>query len=421
MLVALSSVGPTDYKVGDYFWLSERGEQQVCRTDLFPLAVDAFFHPDKLLLIVTEDARSHKNYERIEKAFGERLQPVMVPLGKNEDELWQIFELVADAVPSDSRVILDVTHALRSLPFVVFGVINYLRLTKGVALERIVYGAYDVRDNSAGDVPSVPVFDLTMMMELQEWMLGVEDFQNRCEGERLAKLLKEAHGRPWKAAQSDKSGLPQKLEKIGGFIGEFSSSVKFVRPLEAMKAASEVLRIAEDIEREAVRWAKPFKYILSRAREELIPLALGDVSRLDEKVLETQLALIDYFIEKGLVVQAALMEREWVVNWLAWLIGCERWRSLKEREKIERALGLAVKVFCEKKEEFDSLPDWYRKLSDAQGLAELWNELTKFRNDLAHCAMNENPEKPEKIVLKAKEKAEKLRELLASSRLAKQS
>ncbi|HHW39897.1 MAG TPA: TIGR02221 family CRISPR-associated protein [Syntrophomonadaceae bacterium] len=412
MLVALSSVVPTDYKVGDYFWLSERGEQQVCRTDLFPLAVDAFFHPDKLLLIVTEDARSHKNYERIEKAFGERLQPVMVPLGKNEDELWQIFELVADSVPSDSRVILDVTHALRSLPFIVFGVINYLRLTKGVALERIVYGAYDVRDNSAGDVPSVPVFDLTMMMELQEWMLGVEDFQNRCEGERLAELLEEAQGRPWRAAQGRRNELPRQLKEMGECIRDFSRSMRLLRPLDALASGSRALIRAKNIEQEAVRWAKPFKHILSRVTEELTPLAVSDVSTLDEKLLKAQLSLIDYFIEKGLIVQAALMEREWVINWLAWCMGLEKWRSKRERKNIEDALGLAVLVFCRKERGMDSLPEWYKQLPEAEDLAHLWNDLTNFRNDVAHCAMNENPESPETIIRKAKEKVKKLWKLL---------
>lgn len=416
MLIALSTIGINKYDVCDYCWRTEGQEGQVYRTALFPLAVDAFFHPDKLLLIVTEEARLHENYERIERRLGERLQPVQVPLGKTEDELWQIFDIVSDAVPEGSRIIFDMTHAFRSLPFVIFGVINYLRLTKRVTLERIVYGAFDARDTRTGEIALVPVFDLTMMVELQEWLHAVEDFNLRCEGERLANLLEDAQRRPWSSGQGSRDELPHQLKKMGGCIRDFSRSVRLLRPLEALNAASRAIGLARSIEQEAVRWAKPFRHILSRIVEELTPLSIAEVDSLDEQGLRSQLSLINHFLEKGLVVQAVLMEREWLVSWLAWRAGFERWRDREVRREMEEAMGLAAQRLYRGGGEKVPDPDWYVNLPEADNVTRLWSELTTLRNDIAHCAMNDSPASPQSIIERARDIAQKLEQLMISSK-----
>jgi CRISPR-associated DxTHG motif protein len=408
MLVALSTIGPTDYKEIEYSWASGGQEPRTCRTALFPLAVVDFFQPEELLLMVTPEACNHKNCHKIRQNLGGRLQLVDIPPGRTEDELWEIFDKVSEAVPEGAEVILDVTHAFRSLPLLIFGVITYLRRTKGVRLERIVYGAYEARETGPDGVPRAPVFDLTVLADLQEWLQAVDAFTVRSDAEKLADLLEEAHRRPWLARVP---GAPRRLQGIGEHLKKFSRSLRLLRPLDALEAAAKAQKLAQEVEQEAARWAKPFGHVLSRFTKELQPLAAdGDVCTLDEEALRRQLALIKHYVEKDLIVQAVLLGREWLVNWLAWQRKEKEWRSRKVREELERTLGSAAQGLRGEKV---TLPSWYKALPEAREAAKLWGRLTDLRNDVAHCAMNDSPAPADSINKRAKQLVQRLERLLS--------
>ncbi|MEW5762650.1 MAG: TIGR02221 family CRISPR-associated protein [Bacillota bacterium] len=436
MLVALSTIGLGNYQEIEYIWRPLGQEPRTHRTALFPLAVDAFFKPDKLLLMVTPEVHGHENCRKIHHELDERLQVVPIPPGKTEEELWQIFDIVSAAVPERARVILDVTYGFRSLPFVIFGVINYLRRTKGIRLERIVYGAYEAKETGPDGVSRAPVFDLTMLVDLHEWLQAVEAFTVRSEGEKLAALLAEAHRRPWLSGEGGEGELPRQLQRMAGCIKEFSQSVRLLRPLEALEAAARAQTLARQVEQEAARWAKPFRHVLSRLTDELWSLAADDARTLDEEGLRRQLSLIKHYVEKDLIVQAVLLGREWLVNWLAWRVGEERWRDRDVREgKLAFALNRAMRrraavtedtvdscaVWYEDKEndgdarDGTGVPPWYNALPEAREAAELWGWLTNLRNDVAHCAMNDNPASPARIRERAKQLVQRLDGLLTSS------
>jgi hypothetical protein len=260
MLIALSTIGPTEYQESEYYWSPDGQERQTFRTALFPLAVDRFFQPGKLLLMVTPEAHSHENYRVLEGILGKRLQPVPIPKGSTEEELWQIFDIVSDNVPREARVVFDVTHAFRSLPFVIFGIINYLRQTRAIHLERIIYGAYNAREAGLDGLEHAPVFDLTMLLDLHEWLNAVQSFTIRSEGDKLANLLEEAHRRPWLLSRG-KVDLPRNLQIMAGYIKEFSQCVRLLRPLEALNAATRIQALVRGVEQEAALWAKPFRHV----------------------------------------------------------------------------------------------------------------------------------------------------------------
>jgi CRISPR-associated DxTHG motif protein len=433
MLIALSTIGLGKYDEIEYIWTPPGRDPLVYRTALFPLAVDAFFKPDKHLLIATPEAYRHENCLGIQEELKERLQLVQIPLGRTEEELWQIFDIVSDAVPEGAEIILDVTHAFRSLPFVIFGVINYLRRTKGIRLERIVYGAYDAKETGPDGMWRAPVFDLTMLVDLHEWLQAVEAFTVRSEGQKLADLLAEAHRRPWLSGERGEDELPRQLQRMAGCIKEFSQSVRLLRPLEALEAAARAQTLARQVEQEAARWAKPFRHVLSRLTDELSPLVTGDARTLDEEGLRHQLSLIKHYVEKDLVVQAVLLCREWLVNWLAWRVREQKWldrnvregklaftlnRVMPHRAVVTRnAANSHTAQSAENVSDGDiqgrtGVPPWFDALPEAHEAAELWSEVTNLRNDVAHCAMNDCPASPSSIRKRAEELVQRLSKLL---------
>ncbi len=100
-----------------------------------------------------------------------------------------------------------------------------------------------------------------MLVDLQEWLYAVEAFTLRSDGEKLARLLKEAHRRPWLAGKRENGDLPLRLQNMAQCIERFSRSVWLLRLFEALEAAARAQALAREVEPEAARWAKPFNII----------------------------------------------------------------------------------------------------------------------------------------------------------------
>jgi CRISPR-associated DxTHG motif protein len=67
---------------------------------------------------------------------------VDIPEGRSEQELWEIFDRVASAVDEGDTILLDITHAFRSIPMIVFAdrCVPPANRRRG-RLPTIVYGA----------------------------------------------------------------------------------------------------------------------------------------------------------------------------------------------------------------------------------------------------------------------------------------
>ena len=96
------------------------------------------------------------------------MQSVDIPDGRNDEELWTIFQSVVDAVEPEEQLIFDITHGFRSLPFLSFLAVTYLRVVKHIQLKGVYYGNFEARDQSV--TPNrTPVIDLTPFVDLLDW------------------------------------------------------------------------------------------------------------------------------------------------------------------------------------------------------------------------------------------------------------
>ena len=195
---------------------------------------------------------------------------------------------------------------------------------------------------------------------------------------------------------------------MGASLRDFSRSVRFSRTLDALNAAHRAYRLVKQVEAEVARWAKPLGVVLAGIAEELAPLSGSedDVQTLSGEELRRQLELIRHYIDKDLMVQAVLMEREWLVNWVAFRTREQQWRAREIRSKVESMLGTA----CRGQPTMSNAA-----LPELRKAAELWSRLTSLRNDVAHCAMNEHPASPETIRQGVRKIAQDLETLPADS------
>jgi len=391
VLVLLTTGGTGNRKEVVYRWAPKGQKPQECRTAHFPIAAYKFFRPDKVIFAATQEAAQHENCLKVKEALKDKVEIVIIPDGSSEDELWEIFDVVSNAVPKGARIILDITHGYRSQPLLLFGVVAYSGRTKHTILERIVYGALEAGKERPDGLIHAPVFDLTVLADLLEWLHAVDTFAIRSDASKLADLLITAQDRQWAVSRAEGEGLPKKLKTMARRLEEFSDSVRLLRPLDAIKAAAKVTDCSKEVEQESAQWARPFAHILGNIARETAELGMERPEELRYESLQRQLLLIKHYIHKDLLIQAVLLAREWVVSWVAW---CRRkdnvdWLCLPYREQISNALNGAAKHLAAGGEGTGfGVPSWFTELPQSGEVVKLWVWLRGLRNDVAHCAMN---------------------------------
>ncbi|WP_449241542.1 TIGR02221 family CRISPR-associated protein [Desulfoscipio gibsoniae] len=392
MIKALSFLGlPTPdknekegrYSVSEYIF-----NDKFYRTELFPEAVVSIFNPDSLIIFVTPQAKKHSHYSelksRVEDNHHVLFQPVDISEGKSEAELWEFFDKVTDVVNPGDEVILDITHAMRSIPLMAFIAMAYLRVAKDAKLKKIVYGAF-VRGQNTNDVPKVPVFDLTPLEQLLEWLAAVDALKRRDDAGHLAELLTRAHAMPYKEGHSE---TPEYIRNTANALNNICQSLHLARPADTSSYVKTFLDYLPKVQQEMGRWAKPFNMLLEEVAEQYRPFYIAEPQKINQYNLNVQLRLIERFLDKGLVTQAITLSREWMVSLLAMHLDIQ-WFNKKRRLELENALGAAA--MSTRSKDKDLSPYWWDELPMARKLADHWNFVTELRNDVAHCGMRENP------------------------------
>ena len=402
---AISFLGTGKYETVTYCW-----QGRECQTRLFPEAVARIFEPEKVLVFVTPTAKQHENFAALSERLGAKMEAIDIPEGRSERELWEIFERVVSAVNAKDTILLDITHAFRSIPMIVFAAAAYLRRTKEVMIERIIYGAYEAREplrTPPQPEDRAPIFDLTPLLDLLDWLSGAEFFLQRSDATLLAERLRTVHRQAWRSRSGE--DLPTILQPIANKLQSFSQALHLARPRDVMNHANGLLQMLEKVISEAEQWAKPFAVILEQIRSETEKFSHNAPDRLDKENLQKQLALIEHFVEKGLWVQAILLAREWSVSWVALQRGDGDWLDSNYREReIEHALGSAAKRL---RGESVEVPEWFDELPKSKEVADLWNSLTQLRNDVAHCGMRKNAAPISSIEQRVKELPSRLKAL----------
>ncbi|MEM2197359.1 MAG: TIGR02221 family CRISPR-associated protein [Sulfolobales archaeon] len=405
---AISFLGTGDYKEVTYYF-----QDKEAKTSLFPEALVKIFEPEKLLLLVTPTAKDSRNFKILCERLDDLAQPVDIPEGRSERELWQIFEICTEIISKNDEILLDITHAFRSLPLIVFSAAIYLRRTKDVSINRIVYGAYEARyplrtPPEASD--RAPIFDLTLLLDLFDWLNGAELFLRRSDATLLAEYLKHIHREAWLAR--DSTELPKKLSSLGERLRRLSSALQLVRPRDIMSLAYKLLQTLDDVRPEVERWAKPFGVILEEVKKEAGGLSYESPDTLSYENLRKQLDILEYLLQKELFTQAILLSREWVVSWVALHKGEGDWLNKSYREEeIEEALNLSARML-QGKAKAEDIPKWFNDIPCSEEVTKFWSWLTNLRNDLAHCGMRENIADIDSIKERSQKIPETLRRLL---------
>jgi len=396
----LTFLGVADYQNTTYVWQDKEYTSWYA-----PVASCHFLKPDALIVFLTEDAED-KVFKDFKSALPQTLEvrSVPVPLGKNEQELWQIFEVVSGSVVPNEDVAFDITHGLRSFPLLGLLAAAFLRSGLDVSLRAVLYGAYDVRDKTA--LPHrTPMFDLSSMVKLLEWAAAADRFNRTGDARYLASLAEEQHKQLALASQEDHLLLEQagKLGNLANILINISHSLRLIRPHQAMQHISNLSKQIQEAQPALKRSAaaRPFNLLLQNVLDSYGPLALIDPlnKRNQLETLGVERVMIKWYEEREQWVQAVSLAREWLVSYLMIKSGEKTITKLNLRRGFEDLINSeSIKLAQAKKSNRSYEPVSLNGISDLENILGLWNQLTDTRNDILHAGMRENAGKPEGLI-----------------------
>jgi hypothetical protein len=384
----LTFLGTADYKETTYVLNDRRYTTHYC-----PAAIAHFYHPETSLVVVTKDAKA-KHFESLADEISQVTRPVAVPIpdGHSEADLWRIFEALTQTVSEGDELIVDITNGFRSLPFLSFLAVAFLRLARRVNVQYIYYGAYDAR-NKANESP---IFNLTPFVTLLDWTIATDRFTRFGDASDLAALLREGIP-PGPEMRDDLYAreVGNGLKSAAKAMEDVSLALRLTRPLETMQASHTLVQLLQQAAPAITQKAPPFGLLAEQIQSSYQPLAQANPLQQSnwQENLIIQLNLIDWYLEKGQVVQALTLAREWLVSALIYHFKGESLINKTVRLPIEDALNNeAERLRGGNRPSKETIYQAsFQALSNHEEIGKLWDQLGNLRNDIAHVGMKPHP------------------------------
>lgn len=349
---------------------------------VFAEAMLQFLTFDRMLVLTTREA--DQVYPILEEQNDPRIQKVSIPTGRNNAEMWVIFDRVIEHIQEGEEVTFDITHGLRSIPFLAFLFAAYLKSAKNVTLRAILYGALDLKEKVDGE-DVAPVLDLSRFAAMLDWINASDQFVQTGNANRLAQLL---------ANVNEQKRAAETLQKV-------SQAAFLCQPFSLMK---ESVSLPAELERAANSFShtsQPFRVLSEKINGVFKQFALADPLNKPVEFIHREWRLIEWYREHGQLLHAITLAREVMLDAIAQQLASQEGQIHLKREQrsaIEQGITGIAKIghkfhdpLLDEDREFVESDlnvvglEIYKNLENAKELGMTFDDLTKIRNQLSHA------------------------------------
>ena len=299
--------------------------------------------------------------------------------GKDENELWQIFQTIYELLEDNDNVYIDITHGFRYLPLLTIVLLNYGKFLKNISVKHISYGNYESRNENN----EAQIIDLLAFSDLHDWTSAANEFFNTG---RLKNII-------------DKVNQNNNIE-----LFDFSKEILTCRGVE-IQNGEQVLNLKKVLNK-STNEKIPFKAIKEKIIDKVRDYKQEDVLNgfravkycIDFDLIQQGITfLIESIISKVLVdigVNKKLKLTNYKVRNVVSV--CLQKTSIDEVDILD-LLNVREKKYESKKQkkikEYSSYCDSIFKLSYKNDLTnKVFNELSqKVRNDINHAGYRTDP------------------------------
>lgn len=326
------------------------------------------------------------------------VKPVMVPAGRSEEEIWEIFERVFFLLEEGDQLYLDITHAFRSLPMLAMVILSYAKVMRTVSVRAISYGALEAL-GSVGDVinlpveeRNVPVFDLLPFDRLQDWVTAVDRFTASGDA-TLIERLADLDMRPVIKATQGQNTDAVTIKKLGEQLKTFATVLATCRGRNISAAAASVQQSLKRLEDAST--LKPLQPLLRKIEPALASFRGEEIA--------DGLAAARWCLDHQLYQQGYTILHETMITFVVNMALGKNGRDQQDRDLVTQCVTIIWKDIP--KEDWlppakTDKPITRRMIAWLQPQQDLLNglrNLADVRNDLNHAGHNDKACTPKTI------------------------
>ena len=328
-----------------------------------------------------------------------QITPVSICNGKNEDEMWKIFQTTFEQIQDGDELYFDLTHSFRYLPMLILVLGNYAKFLKNIRIAHISYGNYEARNEEGS-----PIVDLLPLTVLQDWTFAAADFLHNGRSEQLTQLTQQV----FKPILRDTRGKDQQAQALRNFsdaLNDITDNLQMCRGLNITKD-KDICRLKKSIDQLSEDIIAPLVPVVKRIERsftKFIP---------DSNILNG-LHAAQWCYDNHMYQQSITILQETIVTYI-----CNK-NKLSVTDKDARALvNTAFYIADEKLQQEEKkwkLPNYgenneakdkVRELikdPDIEKLSSSFSTATDVRNDFNHAGFRPNPMPAGRLANKIKE------------------
>ena len=299
--------------------------------------------------------------------------------GKDENEMWDIFNSVYNLLQEGDELYFDITHGFRYLPMFIIVLGNYAKFMKHVSVKAVTYGNFEARNEHGA-----PIMNLQSLSILQDWTSSAATF---VETGRVKAFTSDILTLQKENAWSNK--VKASIQELNKRLNEFEGQISTCRGADIMKGAA-----AHDASECIKRIVKA--QLLPHPVVEVLNTIHNDIGHYQTDSLENLRKAIEWCIRYDLVQQGYTLCQESIITFL-----CSKFSeynpytgqkaSREYRDFWSSILGLGKDVIGDETQ-------WKYKLAENRQLTRAlfslpwvkdfrheYNQLTRNRNQVNHA------------------------------------
>ncbi|MCL2485342.1 MAG: TIGR02221 family CRISPR-associated protein [Endomicrobia bacterium] len=353
---------------------------------------------DTALFLLTEKAKkenwnkditSRKDFKGVECAYKGlakvledmrlpcEMRNISIPDGKDEKEIWEIFNLMYWQIKEGDEIYLDITHGFRLLPMLIMVFCDYIKFLKNAAVKYISYGNYEARDITSN---TAPLIDLMPFISLQNWTVAAASFFKNGDIRQLNELTKTETLDMAKDRTHEKSQFAIALKEYVCNLERIVLDMQMCRG-NSIYNGSEIKKLKERKDLEEIVIA-PLKPIIEKANQ-----SLKDFSETPN--IKNGYFAAKWCAEHNLYQQAVTIIEENMISDLC-LEMSYNYNDKESRKFVSKSLSFGAKTICDNEAEQSELKK-IQKLDKYNKLKTIFNNIRSFRNDYNHAGISDNP------------------------------
>jgi len=412
----LTFLGTNDYLECNYYLNNsiEKIQTRFIQSALAKLICKNWLEDDKIIIFVTKDAKEI-NYDTPNKynkpGLNEVLKDlklkcmhtsVLIPEGKDVEELWKIFQKIIDVVDDKDNIYLDITHSFRFMPMLVLITLNYAKFLKGINISEVYYGAIesggtlnelkklDVKDRYA------PIFNITQFVSLFDWTVAVEKFLSTGDATKISELTQTAI-KPILRDTKGKDKSAAVMKKLACGLEKFSKDISICRGIEIQNSISEIKKTLND------------PIILDSLLPQMVPMfqkIKDKYAYFGEDNFKNIIQVVKWCSEHNQIQQGFTFLQELIISFECKRKGYDI-TNRKNRENVACELSKRWKEVGYDKSKEEKGYNLTPENTDYE-LSKIYSEIGEYRNNINHAGYRENRLSYEKFVKNLKEYIQKV-------------